>query len=261
VRCNDWLKFGKLRAYAEQLGCDAVATGHYARIVDTPDGRRIARGVDMAKDQSYVLFGVGREAVARMLLPIGAMQKPEVRALAREFDLPVSDKPDSQEICFVPDDYASFLERRQPARFTPGVIEDESGRALGSHEGHQRFTVGQRKGIRVPATIPLYVIRKDPARNAVVVGPREALEVSGVEASDVSWYARELPQDGAELACTAQVRAHGAPIPAMACFREGRLVVRFERPEPGVAPGQAVVCYDIAQRMLGGGWIHATFRA
>jgi tRNA-specific 2-thiouridylase len=257
VRCNDWLKYGKLRAYSEQLGCDAVATGHYAQVVATADGPRIARGVDHAKDQSYVLFGIGREAIARMMLPIGGLEKPRVRALAQEFGLPVSDKPDSQEICFVPDDYSSFLERRQPARFDAGAIEDESGRVLGTHEGHQRFTVGQRKGLRVPATIPLYVIRKDPARNAIVVGPRESLEVGGVEAAEVTWYG---PPPTEALACSAQVRAHGAPIPAKATLADGLLRVDFERPEPGVAPGQAIVCYDDGQRILGGGWIRATFR-
>ena len=276
VRCNDWLKFGKLRTYAAQLGCDAVATGHYARI-DRSDGTpRIARGLDRAKDQSYVLFGTGPEAVASMLLPVGGMAKGEVRALAAGFDLPVSDKPDSQEICFVPDDYASFLARRAPDRFAAGAIVDEAGRVLGSHEGHQRFTVGQRRGIRVPATIPLYVLRKDPARNEVVVGPRASLEVTAVEAGSVTWYGTSdgtsdgisdgPSQDGATLACTAQVRAHGAPIPARATLSTDatgarRLSVAFEVPEAGVAPGQAVVCYDAEERILGGGWIDRTVSA
>ena len=242
----------------EQLGCDAVATGHYAQVVATGVGPRIARGIDHAKDQSYVLFGIGPEAVARMMLPIGGLAKPQVRDLARELGLPVSDKPDSQEICFVPDDYASFLERRDPGRFAAGAIEDESGRVLGTHEGHQRFTVGQRKGLRVPATIPLYVLRKDPARNAIVVGPRASLEVAAVEAAEVTWYG---PPPSGEIACSAQVRAHGAPIPARARLADGVLRVAFERPEAGVAPGQAVVCYDGEQRILGGGWIRATFRA
>jgi tRNA-specific 2-thiouridylase len=259
VRCNDWLKFGKLRQYAEQLGCDAVATGHYARVVATEAGPRLARGIDHAKDQSYVLFGIGPQAVSRMMLPIGDMEKPAVRELAREFDLPVSDKPDSQEICFVPDDYASFLGRRDPARFAPGAIEDESGRVLGQHEGHQHFTVGQRKGLRVPATIPLYVLRKDPARNAVVVGPRESLDVHGVEADESTWYGGT--EGVTQIACTAQVRAHGAPIPARVTLSEGVLRIAFDRPEPGVAPGQAVVCYDGEGRVLGGGWIRDTFRA
>jgi tRNA-specific 2-thiouridylase len=258
VRCNDWLKYGKLRTYADQLGCDAVATGHYAQVAATSDGSRLARGVDRAKDQSYVLFGIGREAVSRMLLPIGGLEKPRVRELAQELGLPVSDKPDSQEICFVPDDYASFLERRQPSRFETGSIEDESGRVIGTHDGHQRFTVGQRKGLRVPASIPLYVLRKDSARNAVVVGPRESLEVGAVDATEVTWYG--APPDS-EFVCTAQVRAHGAPIPARASLASGVLRVTFDRPEAGVAPGQAVVCYDAEERILGGGWIRATFRA
>lgn len=256
VRCNDWLKFGKLRTYADQLGCDAVATGHYARVVGIDDGPRLARGVDADKDQSYVLFGIGSEALGRMLLPIGELRKPAVRDLARAFELPVFDKPDSQEICFVPDDYASFLERRAPERFAEGEIVDQSGRVLGVHGGHQRFTVGQRKGLRVPASLPLYVLHKDPARNEVVVGPREALDVRAVEAAEVTWYG-----PGTDRACTAQVRAHGAPIPARASLVDGALRVEFERPEPGVAPGQAVVCYDDDGRVLGGGWIRATFRS
>jgi tRNA-specific 2-thiouridylase len=266
VRCNDWLKFGKLRTYAAQLGCDAVATGHYARI-DRSDGTpRIARGLDRAKDQSYVLFGTGPEAVASMLLPIGGMEKPRVRALAAEFGLAVSDKPDSQEICFVPDDYASFLARRAPERFEEGAIVDEAGRVVGRHDGHQRFTVGQRRGIRVPATIPLYVLRKDPARNEVVVGPRASLEVTAVEAGSVTWYGdgpNGGTREGAPIACTAQVRAHGAPIPARATLTTDaagvrRLSVAFTVPEAGVAPGQAVVCYDAEERILGGGWIDRT---
>ena len=263
VRCNDWLKFGKLRQYAEQLGCDAVATGHYAQRAETADGPRIMRGRDRAKDQSYVLFGIGPVAVQRMLLPIGAMEKPRVRELARELDLPVSDKPDSQEICFVPDDYASFLARRAPTRFAAGTIEDESGRELGRHDGHQHFTVGQRKGIRVPATIPLYVLRKDPTRNAVIVGPRESLDVGGVVAREVVWY--PSARMDAEVECTAQVRAHGAPIPARAQLdgegSKATLRIQFGRSEAGVAAGQAVVLYDRDERILGGGWISDTFRA
>ncbi len=259
VRCNDWLKFGKLRVYAEQLGCDAVATGHYARVARSSEGPRICRGLDRAKDQSYVLFGIGPQALSRMLLPIGEMEKPAVRELARAFGLPVFDKPDSQEICFVPHDYADFLARRAPQRFTEGAIVDESGRELGRHGGHQRFTIGQRKGLRVPASIPLYVLTKNPATNEVVVGPRESLEVTGVEATDVTWYAD--PAFAGEIACTAQVRAHGLPIPSRASFVDGVLRVRFDRAESGVAPGQAVVCYDHDERILGGGWIRTTVRS
>ncbi len=270
VRCNDWLKFGKLRQYAEQLGCAAVATGHYARVEHSAYGARIRRGLDVAKDQSYVLFGIGREALSKMMLPIGEMEKPAVREVARELGLPVFDKPDSQEICFVPDDYAAFLERRAPTRFSEGAIEDESGHELGRHEGHQHFTVGQRKGLRVSASIPLYVIRKDTARNTVVVGPRESLDVHGVEAAEVVWYGavdgaiddtNDATSD-ATIVCTAQVRSHGRAIPARATItsRDGVriLSVAFDNAEPGVAPGQAVVCYDQEERILGGGWISET---
>ncbi|MSR40797.1 MAG: tRNA 2-thiouridine(34) synthase MnmA [Phycisphaerales bacterium] len=267
VRCNDWLKFGRLREYAAQLGCDAVATGHYAQITTNHSGQsRLTRGVDRAKDQSYVLFGTGKDAVQRMLLPIGGMEKPRVRELAQEHGLRVFDKPDSQEICFVPQDYASFLEGRRATPFAEGAILNEAGEELGRHAGHQRFTIGQRRGISVPTTaavsIPLYVIEKDAHRNTVVVGPREALDVHAVHATDCVWY------DSPPTSWTtveAQVRAHGRPIPArMRATAEGELEVQFGEAESGVAPGQAVVCYTHGacgeEQIVAGGWIQSTTR-
>ncbi|MCA9296144.1 MAG: tRNA 2-thiouridine(34) synthase MnmA, partial [Phycisphaerales bacterium] len=151
VRCNDWLKFGKLHEYAKQIDADFVASGHYARLDHAdPDHPKLLRGVDHSKDQSYVLFGAPRERLREMMLPIGAYEKTVVREMAEEFDLPVFNKPDSQEICFVPDnDYAGLVKRRTPDAVKPGVIVDERGTALGEHPGHQHYTVGQRRGIGV----------------------------------------------------------------------------------------------------------------
>jgi tRNA-specific 2-thiouridylase len=189
VRCNDWLKFGKLHDYARQIDAEFVASGHYARVEpDGAGGHALRRGVDLDKDQSYVLFGAPRERLARMLLPVGGMRKADVRALARELDLPVFDKPDSQEICFVPDnDYAGLVARRSPDAVRPGTVVDLSGRVLGQHAGHQHFTVGQRKGLGIAAGEPIYVVRKDAASNTVTVGPREALLAAGCAADRTKW--------------------------------------------------------------------------
>ncbi|MFN7022858.1 MAG: tRNA methyl transferase PRC-barrel domain-containing protein, partial [Phycisphaerales bacterium] len=179
VRCNDWLKFGKLREYARQVGAEFVASGHYARVERNPatGEPRLLPGVDASKDQSYVLFGVPREELGHMLLPIGGMQKAAVREEAKRRGLPVFDKPDSQEICFVPDnDYAGLVERVRPgARREGGRVLDLSGRVLGTHAGQHRFTLGQRRGLGLALGEPAYVVGKDAAANTVTVGPAEAL--------------------------------------------------------------------------------------
>ena len=258
VRCNDWLKFGKLHDYARQIDAEFVASGHYARVEpDGAGGFALRRGVDQDKDQSYVLFGAPRERLARMMLPVGGMRKADVRALARELALPVFDKPDSQEICFVPDnDYAGLVARRTPDAVRPGAIVDLSGRILGEHPGHQHFTVGQRRGVRVAMGEPVYVVGKDAATNTVTVGPRGALLAAGCTAGDCNWLV-----DAAEAwrGCHAKIRYNADPVPAQARAVPGAgpqpdLEVRFAEPQPAVAPGQAVVCFD-ADRVLCGGWI------
>ena len=258
VRCNDWLKFGKLHDYARQIDAEFVASGHYARVEsDGAGGFALRRGIDLDKDQSYVLFGAPRDRLARMLLPIGGMRKADVRELARELALPVFDKPDSQEICFVPDnDYAGLVARRTPDAVRPGAVIDLSGRILGQHAGHQHFTVGQRKGLGIAAGEPIYVVRKDAATNTVTVGPREALLASGCKASDCNWLI-EPPSDWTR--CTAKIRYNAEPVAARARAVSGGgpqpdLEVRFDEPQPAVAPGQAVVCFD-GDRVLCGGWI------
>ncbi len=257
VRCNDWLKFGKLHEYAMQIDADFVASGHYARIGRDAHGRAtLLRGVDLDKDQSYVLFGASREKLGRMLLPIGSLAKPEVRRLAKEFDLPVFDKPDSQEICFVPDnDYAGLIARRDPASVRPGPIVDRAGRVLGEHPGHQHFTIGQRRGLGIAAPRPLYVIGKDAATNSVVVGERVSLFAAGCIAAEANWLMDATPDADGWQPCLAAIRYNSEPVPArVRSLDERRLEIRFDEPQSAVAPGQAAVCY-VGDAVLAGGWI------
>lgn len=266
VRCNDWLKFGKLHEYARQIGAGWVASGHYARV----EGGRLLRAVDASKDQSYVLFGVPREQLGRMLLPIGGMEKPAVRALAREWGLPVFDKPDSQEICFVPDnDYAGLVERRRPGLAAEGDVVDPEGRVLGRHGGQHRFTPGQRRGVKVAGASRLYVIRKHPGTNTVTIGPPELLDVTGCTASEANWLS-EPPAPGEWLPVQAMYRYNSRPVRASVRVlddgsgptpsgRLGRFEVRFDGPQRAVAPGQAVVLYSANEPdvVVGGGWIES----
>jgi tRNA-specific 2-thiouridylase len=257
VRCNEWLKFGRLWEYAAQVGAQFVATGHYARVRDG----RLMRGVSSAKDQSYVLFGVQRARVESMVLPVGDYEKPAIREMARERGLPVFDKPDSQEICFVPDDdYAGLVERRRPDLVREGELVDASGAVIGAHGGHHRFTIGQRRGLGVARGVPLYVLDKDPATNRVTVGGPDGLMARGCGAREVN-----LLCDAAELAewraCFARYRSNGELAPARARVvgaGEGAMMeVEFGAPRPAVAAGQAVVLYadDDPDVVLGGGWI------
>jgi tRNA-specific 2-thiouridylase len=255
VRCNDWLKFGKLHEYARSIDAVAVASGHYARIVHGAQGAELHRGLDLSKDQSYVLFGARRETLHEMILPIGDLPKTEVRAMAQERGLPVFDKPDSQEICFVPDDdYAGLVARRTPAAVAPGRIVDHHGRDLGGHAGHQHFTVGQRKGLGVAAGVPLYVIGKDAASNTVTLGPRELLLAAGCTAMQSNWLI-DPPTDW--MPCSAKIRYNAQPVAArVRATGADTIEVRFDEPQAAVAPGQAVVCFD-GSRVLGGAWIDA----
>ncbi len=257
VRCNDWLKFGKLHDYAQQLGCDFVASGHYAQVTQGEGGPELRRGVDHAKDQSYVLFGVPRERMMHMLLPIGAMHKPDVRALAEELSLPVFDKPDSQEICFVPDDdYAGFVERRRPDLVQEGAIVDTDGNTVGAHGGHHKFTIGQRRGIGVALGHPLYVIDRDIDTNTVTVGDKADLTCTELRVGEVNWH-RDCPAPGASFDALVQWRAHGVAAPAQVTWRGDAFEVQFGEPQEAIAPGQACVVYSASEPdlVLGGGWI------
>lgn len=258
VRCNDWLKFGRLTRYAQAVGAEFVASGHYARVgVDPVTGEKaLLRGLDHRKDQSYVLFGMSRDSLEHTLLPIGEFEKPRVRAMAEELKLPTYNKPDSQEICFVPDqDYAGLLKRRVPERVRPGVLVGSDGKEIGAHPGHQHFTIGQRKGVGVARGHPLYVIDIDAVSNRVTLGPREALLKRRLVASQVNVLSSRVPADEAPIRCTAKIRYNHEPQPAV-LRRTGddAIEVTFVEPQSAITPGQAVVCYD-GEVVLAGGWI------
>jgi tRNA-specific 2-thiouridylase len=259
VRCNQWLKFGSLRSAARMLGCDAVATGHYARIEPDGAGRhRLLRGRDAAKDQSYFLFLMPRESLASTMFPVGGLTKGEVRALAREAGLPVSEKPESQEICFVPDDdYREVLRARAPERVRPGRFLDLSGRVLGEHAGYQNFTIGQRRGTGIALGKPHYVVGIDPAEGAVTLGEREALRRTEADLSGVEWPSIDPPAPGRTVRIEVQIRhRHRARPASVEVTGDGTAILRFDEPEEAVAPGQAAVFYD-GEVLLGGGWIDA----
>ncbi len=260
VRCNDWLKFGKLHSYAKQMGAQFVASGHYARIDRSePDAPKLLRGVDHSKDQSYVLFGASVDRLREMLLPIGALHKPHVRRIAQELDLPVFDKPDSQEICFVPNgDYASLVRQRSPHAVGAGTIVDRDGAVLGEHPGHQHFTIGQRRGLGVAKGHPLYVVNKDPASNTITVGMKDELFANGCVALAANWLIE--PKDD-WITCTVKIRYNAEPVAGVVRQKKAtnpksgsELDVRFDEPQFAVAPGQAVVCYD-GEAVICGGWI------
>jgi tRNA-specific 2-thiouridylase len=256
THCNSDLKFQTLLDRAAGFDAERLATGHYARVsFDEATGRhQLRRGVDASRDQSYFLFALDQAQLARALFPIGELPKADVRAYARERGLPVADKAESREICFVPNgDYASFVEREAAHAPAPGDIVDTKGQVLGRHQGIHRYTVGQRKGLGVSAAIPLYVVSLDRDTNRIVVGGRTAIERTSCLVSSVSWIAGETP--AAPLAVTAQVRYKHAAAPATVTpLGAGTVRLEFDTPQPAIAPGQAAVFYD-GDVVLGGGWI------
>jgi tRNA-specific 2-thiouridylase len=257
VRCNDWLKFGKLAKYAEAVGAKFVASGHYARVgVDPANGEKaLMRGLDHKKDQSYVLFGMSRQTLEHTLLPVGGFEKYEVRALAEELKLPVFNKPDSQEICFVPNqDYAGLVRRRSPETFKPGELVTADGKVVGVHEGHQHFTIGQRKGVGVAFGYPIYVVDIDAESNRVMVGEKSQLEREGLVARQLNFLSSR-PREAGSMKCLAKIRYNHSPVPAMLRVTgQDEFELRFDEPQTAVTPGQAAVLYD-GDVVLGGGWI------
>jgi tRNA-uridine 2-sulfurtransferase len=263
VECNRRIKFRDLLATARELGADALATGHYVRSRPRPDGRReLVRAADAARDQSYFLYATTQEQLDLLRFPLGHLEsKAETRALAERFGLAVADKPDSQDICFVPDGrYAELVRKLRPAAAEEGEIVHRDGRVLGRHDGVLGFTIGQRRGLGIASGEPLYVVGLDAAARRVVVGPREALAVRRVRLRDLNWLGDTpldaLPPDGVEVA--ARVRSTRAPRPGVLRLEDGAPVVELLGPEEGVAPGQACVLYDSAgpdARVLGGGTI------
>jgi tRNA-specific 2-thiouridylase len=263
LACNRHIKFDVLLSKARALGARYLATGHYARVVDGPDGRReLWRARDQGKDQSYALYSVTQAQLRHLLFPLGELSgKAETRAIARQHRLPVADKADSQEICFIPPRrHAEFVGRLRPDAVRPGAIEDTGGRRLGTHQGLPHYTVGQRRGLGLPGREPLYVVGVDAARNAVIVGTAAELRFTALEAAQVNWVAGAPPAGWVELAVMVRYRSTLFPARATALPGE-RLRVEFTGELPvAVAPGQAVVLYD-GERVVGGGLIDRAERA
>jgi tRNA-specific 2-thiouridylase len=256
AHCNSDLKFATLLDRARGLGSSHVATGHYARVSRDERGRwLLTRSVDPGKDQSYFLFSLTQEQLAGAVFPVGHLTKADVRAQAKRLGLAVADKPDSHEICFVPDgDYAGFLEKHEPALARAGAIVDERGTTLGSHAGVHRYTVGQRKGLGLATSAPMYVLKINAATNEVTVGPRRSLDRSSLTASGMNWIGEDAPASWLPVAAQIRHRHHPAPGRVRA-LDNGGAEFEFDVPQPAVTPGQAVVFYrnDV---VIGGGWIN-----
>ena len=271
VRCNQTVKFTDLMAMARDLDADCLATGHYVRRVETESGAELHKAADPAKDQSYFLFATTREQLGYLRFPLGGLSKAETRRIARELDVPVAEKPDSQDICFVPNgDYARVVEKLRPGACDPGRIVDLDGNELGRHDGIIRFTVGQRRGLGVGgAAEPLYVVRIDAETREVTVGPREALARRTIAIDRLNWLGNGMLEDGAledgvledgapegrTIRAEARIRNTGAAMPCrVEADGSGGATLTFDAPQYGVAAGQAAVLYDDT-RLLGGGWI------
>lgn len=273
VQCNNWIKFGKLFDYADSVDAEFVATGHYARLEPTFSGTpALLRGRDSAKDQSYVLFGIDKKYLSRMLLPIGDFEKPEIRRLAAELGFNVAEKKDSQEICFVTHGhYSDFVKAHLAAGEPPsqtnqaaggvgatnvrtGEFVLTNGEVVGTHDGIEGFTVGQRKGLGIALGEPKFVVRIEPDTNRVVLGDRAELARPSLTAAATNWL---VPTEDIPRKCEVQIRYNTRPVAASVKILPGRrILVEFDEPQCGVAPGQAVVCYD-GERTLGGGWIES----
>ncbi len=257
VRCNTRLKFVYLLREAERLGCDAIATGHYARISrDNSSGVYLLRkGWDTGKDQSYFLYGVTQSVLARLLFPVGHLTKERVRACAKEHDLPVAQKGESQEVCFIPDnDYVSFLKRRFPQAAQPGDIQDLAGNRIGTHGGYMNYTLGQRRGLGVAHPVPLYVVAIRPAENVIVAGEKSDLFRREAGVSAINWISG-APPPAPRVTAKIRYRHPEAPAHIEPMDTLGRLCrVRFDSPQEAITPGQSMVFYD-GDVVLGGGII------
>lgn len=255
VVCNTWLKFGKLWDYAQSIGADFIATGHYARAVRCGDRHtRLERAADATKDQTYFLFGLQKDLLNRVLFPLGDLQKSDVRALADRHDLGVQHKPESQEICFVPSgNYQDFLREHRPnIRGAAGAVVDETGRVVASHAGIDGFTIGQRKGLGVALGEPRYVLSLDAMENRVVIGPRELLLRDRLTAERVNWL---TPKPAEPVRATVKIRyLHAGVAATVTPTEQDSAEVRFDEPQSAITPGQAAVFY-VGRQVIGGGWI------
>ncbi len=267
VRCNQTVKFHDLLQTARDLGAEAMATGHYVRREVVGGRAQLHRAIDPARDQSYFLFATMADQLDFVRFPLGGLEKPAVRRVAAEIGLSVADKPDSQDICFVPDGkYTTVIDRLRPHGAEPGEIVHLDGRVLGRHEGVTRYTVGQRRGLNVAVGDPLFVVRIDANARQVIVGPREALLTRALSLKEANWLGDQPSLEAAALAgqpVLARVRSTREPVLGCLAIEAGEPAVLFESPEEGVARGQACVLYDPAEpsRVLGGGFIAETVRA
>jgi len=254
ARCNTEVKFASLVEKTRALGAERVATGHYARTEHAGGRRRLLKGSDPAKDQSYFLFGLTQEQLDVALFPVGRLAKAEVRRIARARGLPVADKPESQEICFVPDDdYAAFVERHAPGGDRSGPVVDAGGREIGRHQGVHRFTIGQRRGLGLASSRPMYVVAVDPDARTLVVGGEDELLRDHLVARDVNWVS--IAEPDREIRARARIRYRHVEAPAaIRPLGGGRAHVRFDTKQRAITPGQAVVFYE-GDVCLGGGWI------
>lgn len=254
VMCNNWLKFGKLWDYAQSVGAEHIATGHYVRLLPSDsDLPRLVKGHDLAKDQSYVMWGIDREILPHVLFPVGGYEKPYIRQIAGELGLRVAEKKDSQEICFVSQGhYGDFVRKRRGELDLSGEIVTTSGEVVGQHQGIENYTVGQRKGLGVALGERRFVVRIEPATRRVVIGERHELEQTEIFCRQANWLIE--PPTG-PIACQVKTRYQAPLISAtVEPIAENRLHVRLDTPDDQVAPGQACVCYHDDQ-VLGGGWI------
>jgi len=260
IRCNQTVKFSDLLKTAKDLGADCLATGHYIRRTDGPDGPELHRAADASRDQSYFLFATTREQLDFLRFPLGDLPKTEVRELADRFSLPVAAKPDSQDICFVPEgSYAKVVEKLRPGAGRGGDIVHLDGRVLGQHEGVIHYTIGQRRGLGVATGEPLFVVKIDAPNRRVVVGPREALMTSGLLLEELNWLGTGSLEEAAhaDVPVLVRVRSTRPPVLGRLGWHDGAPVIWFDEPEEGVARGQAAVLYDPqgGTRILGGGFI------
>lgn len=268
VTCNNEIKFRDLLETARDLGADILVTGHYVQRLEGPNGPTLARAADPDRDQSYFLFGITPEQLKILRFPIGGLLKPDVREIARRFNLPIAEKADSQDICFVPAGrYSDIITKLKPEAAEPGDIVHVDGRVMGRHQGIIHYTVGQRRGLKVAGPEPYYVVRLDPERNAVVVGPRAALETKGLILRNVNWLGDAPLASIANNGLSVYVRNRSSQPPRAAILfhdEDDRVRVVLCDGEEGVATGQACVFYesdDPSARILGGGWIAKTIKA
>jgi tRNA-uridine 2-sulfurtransferase len=259
VLCNQRFKFAALTEYADAVGAEIVATGHYARVLNRPGGPVLARGTDRQKDQSYYLFRIGRDLLGRLRLPLGEMTKDQSRAAARERDLPIHDRPESQDVCFASRyPYVELVRRYHANALQPGEVRDVEGRVVGHHSGLANYTIGQRKGLGIALGRPMYVTAIDLTENVVTLGPREALMQRRLVAHGAVWL---VDPPAETFQADAQIRYRHREARATVTLKEDdRVEVVFDKPQWAITPGQAVVFFD-GQVVLGGAWIDAGFDA